>query len=42
MGRRSGAIEPVQEAVVVHVDEELRATRVGLSRVGHGQRTWER
>ena len=29
--------EPVQEVVVRNVHEELRASRVGRARVGHGE-----
>lgn len=36
----SGTIEPIQEAVVVHIDEELGATRVGSPSIGHGQSAW--
>ena len=36
----SGTIEPIQEAVVVHIDEELGATRVGSPGIGHGQSAW--
>jgi len=35
VSRGSGAIEPVQEGVVGDVDEELRATGLGLAGVGH-------
>ena len=34
------AIEPVQEAVVVHIDEELWAARVGCPGIRHGQSAW--
>ena len=37
-GRRA-VIEPVEEGVVVHIDKELAATRLGTSRVGHRQGT---
>ena len=36
----SGTIEPIQEAVVVHIDEELGAARVGSPSIGHGQSAW--
>ena len=35
VSRGGGAIEPVQEGVVGDVDEELRATGLGLAGVGH-------
>lgn len=35
VSRGGGAIEPVQERVVGDVDEELRATGLGLAGVGH-------
>ncbi len=37
VSRRSAVIKPVEEGVVVHVDKELAATRLGTSRVGHRQ-----
>lgn len=37
MGRRGGLIEPVQERVVVDVDEKLGASRFRTSSVGHGK-----
>lgn len=37
--RRCGLVEEVQERVVHSVDEELRATRVGLTSVRHGECT---
>ena len=30
-------VEPIEEGVVLGVDEELRATRIGRAGVGHGQ-----
>ena len=34
---RGGAVEEVQEAVVLRVDEELGAAGLGLAGVGHGE-----
>lgn len=35
--RRSGGIEPIQKGIIGDVDKELRSSRLGASRVGHGQ-----
>merc|ERR1719362_966427 len=40
MFRRSAWVEEVQEVVVGNVDEELRATGIGLAGVCHRQRPW--
>jgi hypothetical protein len=37
VGRSSTVVEPIQEGVVVHIDEELRATSLRSASVGHGK-----
>jgi hypothetical protein len=37
VGRWSTVVEPIQEGVVVHIDEELRATSLSSASVGHGK-----